>query len=231
MTLKVLAAACLTHVLSQVGATWQAQGGAEVRLSFDATSRLARQVEAGAPADLFFSADVRWLRHLSERGLVRPDSRVDLLGNRLVLVVPATASEVPVAPADLPRLGGRLALASEQAPAGRYADEALRATGVWDAVAARVVRGANVRTALAWVARGEAAAGVVNATDARVEPRVRVAFSFPPSSHTPIVMPAALLLAAGEPAEARGFLDFCRGAAARAIFERAGFSVLPPARP
>ena len=226
--LRVMAAASLTDVLTQIARAWRRSGGGEVAFSFEATSRLALQAEAGAPADLFFSADRRWMDHLEAKGLLAPSTRTDLLANRLILAVPASASWVPAGPADLAGPGlHRLALASEQAPAGAYARQALRALGMWEAVAARVVSGDNVRVALAWTARGEADAAVVYATDALVEPRVRAAFVFPEDSHGPIVFPAAVLAASADPGAAAALLAFCRGPAAQAVLQAAGFAVLP----
>lgn len=226
--LTVLAAASLTDVLPKVATAWKASGGGDVAFSFDASSRLAKQVEAGVPADAFFSADREWMDYLEQRGLLTPGTRGDLLGNALVLVVPSGAAWVPKSAADLasPSLE-HLALAGENVPAGRYARAALQSQGAWDAVKDRVVSGDNVRTTLAWVAKGEAEAGTVYTTDARVEPRVKVAFTFPETSHPPIVYPAAALKSSAHPKAAAAFLTFCRGKEARALFEAAGFTVLP----
>lgn len=222
--LSAFAAASLTDVLPQVAGAWQAEGGGPLTLSFDASSRLAKQMEAGAPTDLFFSADAAWMDELQAKGLIDPGSRRDLLGNALVVVVPAEAPELrSLTELTEPRVA-RLALAGEAVPAGRYARQALGAAGVLDAVSGRVSSAEDVRTVLAWVARGEADAGLVYATDARVEPRVRVALVVDSALYTPIIYPAA---STGSSAEARRFLDFCQGPAARALFEDAGFRVLP----
>lgn len=224
--LTVLAAASLTEVLQQLGASWQAKGNGAVRFSFDASSRLAKQVESGAPADAFFSADQEWMDWLDARGLVA--DRVTLAGNTLVTVV---RNDAPTPPADAKGLAGpaihRLAMAGENVPAGRYGRAALRSLGVWDAVKDRVVNGDSVRAALTWVATGEADAGVVYATDARVEPRVRVAFTFLASSHPPIAYPAAALRGSAHLADARAFVAFCASAEARAVFAAAGFTPPP----
>ena len=223
--LRVLAAASLRDVLPRVEQAWRAAGGAEVRFVFDATSRLARQVVAGAPGDLFFSADRRWMDHLEAHGRIVPGSRLALLANRIVLAVPRQARSTPAGPTERAGPGrDRRARAAEAAPAGRYATEALRATGVWERVSRRVVRGGSVRTALAWIARGEAAAGVVYATDVRADPKTRAAFVFSATSHTPVLYPAALLDGAASPASAERFLTFCSSAAAWRLFEEAGFS-------
>lgn len=227
----VLAASSLSDALPQVAAAWTASGHPAVVFSFDASSKLAKQIEAGAPADAFFSADSDWMNALDQQGRLAPGTRVDLLGNRLVAVVPATATTRPSAAAELaaPEIH-RLALAGERVPAGKYARAALRLLGTWDAVSARVVEGDNVRTVLGWVASGEADAGVVYATDAAVEPRVAVAFSFPLDSYPPIVYPAAVLQGASHAAQAADLLAYCRGAEATAVFRAAGFTP-PPAAP
>jgi molybdate transport system substrate-binding protein len=225
----VFAAASLTDVLPKVAAA-RGKDAPPATFNFDASSRLAKQIEAGAPADLFLSADAEWMDHLEKSGRIEAGTRTDLLGNQLVLVVPARAGFVPGAPSELTSKAiERLALAGETVPAGRYARAALTATGVWPAVKDRVVSGENVRTVLAWVAKGEASAGVVYATDARIEPRVRVAFVFPAGTYPSIVYPAAVVKGAKHADEARRFLAFCRGPAARAVFEAAGF--LPPPAP
>lgn len=225
--LLVLAAASLTDVLPAVAEAWERNGGVPVRFSFDATSRLAPQALEGAPADLFFSADRAWMDWLLERGGVLAGSERDFLGNELVVVVRRGSPH----PADAPALAsfGRLALAGENVPAGRYAREALESAGVWDAVAGRVVRGGSVRGALEWVGRGEADAGVVYRTDAVGQPQVEVAFAFPAGSHRPVRYPAAVLAGSGAPETAAAFLDFAAGPEGRALFRAAGFRVEAPA--
>ncbi len=225
--LTVLAASSLTEVLPRVAAAWKGAGGGEVTFLFDATSRLAKQIEAGVPGDAFFSADLEWMDYLDQRGLLAPGTRGALLGNQMVLVVPTGATWVPGSPPDLaaPSLK-HLALAGENVPAGKYARAALQAAGVWDAIKDRVVSGDTVRTSLAWVARGEAEAGAVYTTDARVEPKVKVAFTFPDGSHPPIVYPAAALKSSAHTKDATSFLTFCRSWEAKGIFEAAGFVVL-----
>ena len=223
--LLVLAAASLTEALSQAGAAFTATGQPALTFSFDASSRLARQIEAGAPADAFFSADRAWMDHLATRGLLAAESRQDLVGNRLVAVVGASSPLALAQPSDLsnPALR-RLALAGESVPAGRYARAALEHLGLKAALAARIVNGDHVRSVLTWVAAGEVDAGVVYASDAIVEPRVRVAFVFPPASHPPIVYPMAALR--GAPPAAGEFLRFCKGPVGLPIFVRAGFTAL-----
>ncbi|MDP2314275.1 MAG: molybdate ABC transporter substrate-binding protein [Pseudomonadota bacterium] len=224
--LTVFAASSLTEALQKVAAAWTAHGGGPVTFSFDASSRLARQIEAGAPAHVFVAADVTWAAYVAAHA--RVESQADLLGNTLVVAVRASsgASFIPTRPADLAAPGvERLALAGENVPAGAYARAALRATGTWDAVQDRVVSGDNVRTALGWVATGEADAGIVYRTDVRVEPRVREAFAFPASAHPPIVYRGVVLAGAGA-RDGAAFLVFCQGPEATAIFEAAGFG--PP---
>ncbi|MFZ5477867.1 MAG: molybdate ABC transporter substrate-binding protein [Myxococcota bacterium] len=217
----VFAAASLTDALPKAAAAWTARGNPRVVFGFDASSRLAKQIEAGAPADAYFSADVAWMDHLDRRGLVT--ARVDLLGNQLVAVVRPGS---PVrAPTDLAGPAVKhLGLAGEAVPAGRYARAALAHHGVWDRVKDRVVTGDDVRTVLGWVAAGEAEAGIVYATDARVEPRVAVAFVFAPDSHPPVVYPAAVVKGAARAEEAAAFLAYCASAEGRRIFEAEGFT-------
>lgn len=227
----VLAAASLQDALESVAEQWTGQGYPPPVLSFAATSALARQIESGAPADIFISADEKWMDEVEGKGLIRAGSRADLLGNSLVLVAPAN-SEVrlaiepgfPIAAA----LGtGRLAMADPDAvPAGRYGKEALTNLGVWDAVADKVAPAENVRAALTLVGRGEAPLGVVYATDARADPKVRLVASFPEASHTPIRYPVAVLNAAKHN-DAEAFRAYLTSQEAGAIFRRYGFTTLP----
>lgn len=229
----VFAAASLQDALSAVGAAWAAGSRPAPRFSFGASSALARQIDQGAPADLFLSADEDWMDWLAARGRIVRASRRDLLSNRLVLIAPKgsrttlrVASGMPLAAA---LRSGRLAVADPAAvPAGKYAKAALTSLGVWNQAAGRLLPAESVRTALAWVARGEAPLGVVYATDAAAEPRVRVVGVFPASSHPPIRYPAAMV-AASRNDGAAAFLGFLRGPRAAAIFRRHGFGVL--ARP
>jgi molybdate transport system permease protein len=225
-SLLVLAAASLTDVLPKVARLWTDAGGLPVVFTFDATSRLAPQTLQGAPADLFFSADQHWMDWVAERGGLRGGARTDLLSNEMVIVVPGEGGRVPTGPGDLTGPSVRhIAMAGENVPAGRYGKAALEAAGIWGEIADRVVRGGNVRGALEWVALGEADAGVVYRTDAAVEDRVTVAFSFPPGSYPPITYPAALLARAPLPGPATAFLEFCRSEAATGVFLEAGFGV------
>lgn len=229
--LLVFAAASTKDALEAVGGLWQAQGRTRVRFSFAASSALARQLEQGAPADVFVSADVDWMDYARRHRLVREDSVRPLLGNRLVLVEPAQggASELALRPGvDLAAAlaGGRLALADVRSvPAGRYARAALESLGAWKAVQSRLAMTENVRVALALVARGEAPLGIVYESDARAEPRVRVVDVFAPSSHPPIRYPMAITQTSRHP-DAPAFCEHLRSAPAGQMFREHGFSTL-----
>ncbi|WP_339708583.1 molybdate ABC transporter substrate-binding protein [uncultured Sphingosinicella sp.] len=225
----VLAAASLQEALGEAADAWARQRHPRPVLSFAGSSALARQVEAGAPADLFISADEAWMDHIDQRGLLASGSRRVIAGNRLVLIAPLDspvtlriAKGFPLARA----LGaGRLAMADPAAvPAGRYGRAALEALGVWAVVEPRVVRSENVRAALALVERGEAPLGIVYATDAAASRKVRVVGVFPASSHPPIRYPAAQLKTA-KAKDASAFLAFLGSRQARVILARHGFSV------
>lgn len=210
--LRVFAAVSLSEVLQDLAADYAAASGRPApRLSLAASSMLARQIEAGAPADVFISADAEWMDYLVARDLAQAQTRRDIAGNRLVLIAPA--ARVPVLTltpgADIAGAlaGGRLACADpDSVPAGRYARTALSSLGVWAGLADRLARAENVRSALAWVARGEAPLGIVYATDALTEPLVRVVDTFDEASHLPIRYPAAAVRDASPEAEA--FLRF-----------------------
>jgi len=225
----VFAAASLSDALQQVGDAYKQETGKSVVFSFAASSALARQIEASSGADLFISADTDWMDYLDSRSLIARASRIDLLGNRLVLIAPSDSKiALAIAPHfDLAgALGnGRLALADPTGvPAGKYAKAALTSLGVWQAIEDKVVPAENVRVALAYVARGEAPLGIVYATDAQAEARVRIVGVFPEDSYPRIVYPAALTKDAK--LEARAFLAYLSGARAKAIFEKMGFIVL-----
>lgn len=228
--LIVFAAASLKNALDAAAHVYEARGGGKITVSYAASSALAKQIEAGAPAQVFISADEKWMDYLEQRHLVQAGSRHDLLANRLVLIEPASRKrDVTIAPGfPLRKLlnGGRLALADPASvPAGLYAKAALEKLGVWASVKDRVAAAENVRLALAFVARGEAPLGIVYATDAQVEPRVRVAGTFPADSHPPIVYPVALTTAPGWQ-RAKPFERFLRSSEARAIFRHWGFTPL-----
>ena len=227
----VFAAASLKNALDGVAADYESATGNEVTVSYAASSALAKQIEHGAPADLFFSADLDWMDYLTEGKLIEPESRTTLLGNELVLIAPSDSAADVTVEAGFPLaeiLGeGRLALgATASVPAGRYARAALESLGVWPDVAGRLAETENVRAAARLVSRGEAPLGVVYATDARADPGLRVLGVFPHDSHPPILYPVALTAAAAP--EAAAFLRYLASQAARARFEAEGFRVLSP---
>jgi molybdate transport system substrate-binding protein len=228
----VFAAVSLKGALDEVGELVAARTGVALKTSYAATSVLARQIEEGAPADIFFSADERWMDYLAERQLIAPATRVDVVGNRLVLIAPKDrVPSLTIAPGfGLARaLGGRgrLAIADPaNVPAGRYGKAALMTLGVWESVASRLAPADNVRAALAFVARGEAPLGIVYVSDVVAEPDVAVVDTFPVGSYPPIVYPAALTLRAN--ADAKRALDVIASTEARAMFAGHGFTA--PAR-
>jgi molybdate transport system substrate-binding protein len=225
----VLAASSLQEAMSAAADAWASRRHPRPVVSFAASSALARQVAARAPADLFVAADEEWMSYVEAKGLIAPRTRVSFLANQLVLVAPAAArlQRLPVRPGfGLARAlaGGRLAMADPDAvPAGRYGKQALTRLGVWAQVEGSVARAENVRAALALVARGAAPLGVVYLTDARAEPAVRVVGVFPAGSHTPITYPLARLAAATNP-DAEAFRRFLLSAEGKAIFRRFGFT-------
>jgi molybdate transport system substrate-binding protein len=225
--LTVFAAASLTDVMQQIGMAYTAATGTPVRTSFAASSALARQIESGAPADVFVSADQDWMDYLASRSLVQATTRTDVASNALVLIAPADSRlQLRIAPGMrlAAALGkrGRLATGDPASvPVGRYAEAALRQLGVWNSVKGRLIPADNVRTALNFVARGEAPLGIVYATDARGVPAVRVVGTFPATTHVRITYPAAAVATASVAAAA--FVRFLAGPESQAIFEHAGF--------
>jgi molybdate transport system substrate-binding protein len=225
----VFAAASLKTALDDAIKLYEAKTGQKVVASYAASSALAKQIESGAPADLFFSADLDWMDYLEKKNLINFPSRHTLLGNTLVLVAPKASTVSLTIEKNFPLLqalgpDGKLAMASvDSVPAGKYGKAALSSLGVWDEVAPRVAQAENVRAALAFVANGEVPLGVVYGTDARSEPAVRVVGIFPAESHPKILYPVALL-ASAKP-EARMFLDFLLSSEAAPAFEAQGFTV------
>lgn len=223
----VLAAASLQESMNAAADAWARQGHARPVISFAASSALARQVEAGAPADLFASADEDWMNELQAKGLLAPGTRSDFLGNRLVVVAPLGGrARVPAHGVALGRVlgAGPLAMADpDSVPAGKYGKAALIKLAAWDAVAPHVVRAENVRAALALVERGAAPFAIVYATDARASKLVRIAGVFPADSHPPIVYPLARLKASTN-AEGERFRRFLLSREGKAIFLRFGFA-------
>ena len=230
--LLVFAAASLKNALDEIAVAYEAQTGQSVVISYAGSSALARQIEQGAPADVFISADLDWMAWLSERGLTRKGSETSLLGNRLVLVAPAGSNvTTKIAPGfDLAALlgDGRLAVANTDAvPAGRYAKAALETLGVWNSVSGSLAQAENVRAALALVSTGEAPLGIVYRTDANADPQVRILGTFPATAHPPIVYPVAILSGSENPGS-EALLVFLSGEAAGAIFEAHGFDTIAP---
>ncbi|MEO5865722.1 MAG: molybdate ABC transporter substrate-binding protein [Sphingomonas sp.] len=224
----VLAAASLQESMTAAADTWAKRGHPRPVISFAGSSALARQIEAGAPADLFVSADEGWMDDLAARHLIVAATRRDFLGNRLVVVAPAgTRGSIPKGGATLARVrgAGPLAIADpDSVPAGRYAKTALIALGAWPGVAAHIVRAENVRAALALVERGAAPYGIVYATDARASRAVRVVGVFPAASHPPIVYPIARVASSRNP-EGEAFRRFLMSPEGRSVFVRYGFSI------
>jgi len=230
-SVTVFAAASLTDALRELGAQWAARGHPGPRFSFAASSALARQIEQGAPADLFMSADEAWANYLQERNLLANATRSSPIGNALVLIAPANVAQ----PLTLARgtdlavlLGpqGRIATGDPaHVPVGRYAQAALTWMGQWPALAPRLARADNVRAALLLVERGEAPLGIVYATDAAASAGVRVIGTFPAGSHEPITYPFAVTRRAEANARARALLAFLTSAEAAPTWQRFGFSL------
>ncbi len=228
--LTVFAAASLTDAMKDISGLWQQAGHPALRQSFGSSSTLARQIEQGAPANVIASADEKWVDYLATRNLIAADTRKDLLGNELVLIVPADKKvSIRIAPgfdlAGLLGAKGRIATGDPaHVPVGIYAEQALKKLGVWDSVATRLARTDDVRSALLLVERGEAPVGIVYSTDAAVSKAVAVAGTFPADSHDPITYPFAVTKA-GDTPEARALLGFLAGPQARAVFVKYGFRV------
>src|SRR6516165_2499239 len=227
----VFAAASLTDALQEASAAYEKAAHVKVKSSFDSSSVLARQIEAGAPADVFISADTTWMDYLQSRNLIQAASRKNLLGNQLVLIAPADSQiQLKIAP-HFPLAAalaeGKLATGDpDSVPAGRYARSALTKLGVWDSVAPRLARAENVRVALLYVARGEAPLGIVYTSDALADKRVRVVDTFPADTHEPIVYPIAMKTSAKS--EAAAVVAYLAGPQGREIFIKYGFTVPDP---
>jgi molybdate transport system substrate-binding protein len=229
-TITVFAAASMKNALDDVNAAFLKATGVKAVSSYGASSALARQIEQGAPADVFASADLDWMDYSAQKKTIRDDTRVNLLGNRLVLIAPKDSkiTEVKIAPGlDLAKLigDGRIATGEvTSVPVGKYAKSALEKLGLWASVEKKFAMADNVRAALALVARGEAVLGIVYETDAKVEPGVKIVGAFPADSHPAIVYPVAAT-ATAKP-EAAAYLNFLRGGTAKAVFEQYGFTFL-----
>lgn len=229
-TLTVFAAASLKESLDEAAAAYRAKTGQEVRVSYAASSALARQIEQGAPADVFVSADLDWMDYLQQRNLIDAATRRNLLGNTLVLVAPKSSAAKPVKLERgtdlLPLLGadGRIALAlTASVPAGKYAKASFESLGMWTALQPRVAEAENVRAALMLVSRGETPLGVVYGSDAQAESGVRLLGTFPAGSHPRILYPAARVAASMRP-QAKAFVEWLAKPEAVAIFRRHGFT-------
>lgn len=229
--ITVFAAASLKNALDDTNAAFTKATGVKVTVSYAASSALAKQIEQGAPADIFISADLQWMDYVGERKLIKPDTRVNLLGNKLVLIAPADSKIANVTIGqgfDIAKLAGsgRIAVADVSAvPAGRYAKTALEKFGAWAAAEPKLAQAENVRATLAFVARDETPVGIVYETDAKVEPKVKVIGTFPDSSYPPVIYPVAAT-ATTTKQSASQYLLFLRSSAAKAIFEKYGFSFL-----
>ncbi|MBB5209288.1 molybdate ABC transporter substrate-binding protein [Chiayiivirga flava] len=229
--LTVFAAASLKGALDTVASDYAATGRAAPRVAYAATSALARQIEQGAPADVFLSADSAWMDTLQNANLVEPATRHDLLRNTLVLVAPADAGTPAFALGDAGAwtgalAGGRLAVARvDGVPAGRYARAALLHLGVWSTLEESLAQTDDVRQALMFVARGEAPLGIVYRTDALAEPKVRELAAFPAASHAAIVYPVAAVKRSDAHRDTAAFLAYLQGDAAAAVFREAGFDL------
>ncbi len=226
----VFAAASMKNALDDVAAAYARPTGKKAIFSLAASSALAKQIESGAPADVFASADLDWMDYLDQRGLIRKETRTNLLGNRLVLIAPAgSAISLRLAPGvDVAAALGeeRMAMANpDTVPAGRYGRAGLEALGAWRAVRSKVAPAENVRAALALVSRGETPLGIVYETDAMADKGVRIVDRFPADSHPPIVYPVAITKDSRSP-DAASFLGFLRSPEAAAIFQRHGFTPL-----
>lgn len=227
----VFAAASLKTALDGAAADYHARGGAEVAISYGGSLSLERQIAAGAPADLFASADEESMDVAAKAGAIRADSRVDLLSNRLVVVAPRAApiDALTLDPKAFEQAIGTGKLATGETntvPVGKYARASLTKLGLWSVVEPRLAMTSDVRTALAFVARGEAALGIVYATDAAAEPAVKIVATFPDDSHPPILYPFALT-AGSHAAAAESFLAYLKSAQGRAFFSAQGFAVIP----
>ncbi len=226
----VFAAASLKNALDEIAGQWSKETGKQTKISYAASSALAKQIEAAAPADIFISADLDWMDYVAQRKLIKPESRANLLGNRIVLIAGKDSKvQAKIEPGFALKtlLGdGRLAMANvDSVPAGKYGKASLEALGVWSSVQDRIAQAENVRAALLLVSRGEAPLGIVYQTDAAADPNVRIVGAFPENTHPAIVYPVALVGSSTNP-DAAAFVTYLRSAAARPLFEKQGFTVL-----
>jgi len=229
----VFAAASLKNALDAVNAQWQKETGKSAKISYAASSALAKQIEQGAPAQMFISADLDWMDYVEKKNQIKPESRSNLLGNRIVLTAPKDkAQPIDIKPGfDLAKVlgDGRLSMANvDSVPAGKYGKAALEKLGVWASVSNKLAQAENVRAALLLVSRGEAPAGIVYQTDAASDSSVKIIGTFPEDTHPPIIYPIALTANASP--DAAAFLAYIRSDKAKPLFEAQGFMVLGPGR-
>jgi molybdate transport system substrate-binding protein len=224
--LTVHAAASLTDAMNEIGPAYEKQNGDKIQFNFGASSMLARQIEEGVPADLFFSADEAKMDALEEKGLLLPGTRRSLLSNSLVIIVPADAAAAPKSAADLVKPEfKKLALAEPRTvPAGIYAREYLQKLGLWDAVKGKVVPTENVRAALAAVESGNVEVGIVYKSDSLISKKAKIAVEIPAAEEPKISYPIAVLKSSKQPERARKFAEYLAGPVARSVFEKFGFS-------
>ena len=232
--LLVFAAASLKNALDAINAQWHKETGKSAAISYAASSALAKQLEQGAPAQIFISAELDWMDYVAKRNLIKPDSRSNLLGNRIVRIARKDkAQKIDIKTGfDLAKIlgDGRLSMANvDSVPAGKYGKAALEKLGVWASVSGKIAQAENVRAALLLVSRGEAPAGIAYQTDAAADANVAIIGTFPDDTHPPIVYPAALTATATLP-DAAAFLAYIRSDEARTIFAARGFTVLTPGR-
>jgi len=230
----VFAAASLKNALDAINEQWQKDTGKKAVISYAASSALAKQIEQGAPAQMFISADLDWMDYAAQKNLIKPETRSNLLGNRIVLIAPKDKAQgVDIKPGfDLLKIlgNGRLSMANvDSVPAGKYGKAALEKLGVWSNVSDKIAQAENVRAALLLVSRGETLAGIVYQTDAAADANVKIIGTFPADTHPPIIYPVALTAGATSP-DAEAFLAYIKSAKAKPLFEAQGFNVLSSGR-
>ncbi|AGK56647.1 molybdenum ABC transporter periplasmic molybdate-binding protein [Hyphomicrobium denitrificans 1NES1] len=230
-TTTVFAAASLKTALDAVSTAYQKSTGSKIVVSYAASSALAKQIEQGAPADIFISADLDWMDYVDKAKLIKDDTRFNMLGNRLVLIAPASSTaslKIESGFALAEALGdGRLAMADvKSVPAGKYGSAALKKLGIWDAIEPKVAQAENVRAALGLVAQGEAPFGIVYETDATAEPKVKIVGVFPDDTHPPIIYPIAVTAGSKAAAPAEAFITYLKSPEGQAAFAKQGFTIL-----
>jgi molybdate transport system substrate-binding protein len=230
-TITIFAAASLKTALDGAAAAYEKSTGNKAVISYAGSSALAKQIEQGAPADIFVSADLDWMDYVQKAKLIKEDTRFNLFGNRLVLIAPKASTVELKIGKDFPlavALGdNHLAMANvKSVPAGKYGSAALQKLGVWSAVEPKVAQADNVRAALALVAQGEAPLGIVYETDATAESKVKIVDVFPEDTHPPIIYPIAIIAATKNGDAAKAFIDYLKSADAQAFFTKQGFTIL-----